>query len=79
MKKFEERLERLEELGDKIREPGLPLEEALACFEEGIKLARTLEKDIEKIEGKIQILMNQPANQETGPELELFSPDGKGN
>jgi len=79
MKKFEERLERLEDLGDKIREPGLSLEDALACFEEGIKLARTLEKDIEKIEGKIQILMNQPTIHETEPELELFSPDGTEN
>lgn len=73
MKKFEERLERLEELSDAIKNPNVPLEDALAFFEEGIKLAKNLEKDIDKIEGKIQILMNQSASPDEKPELELFS------
>lgn len=80
MKKFEERLERLEELSDEIKNPDLALEEALACFEEGIKLAKNLEKDLDRIEGKIQILMNQPATADEKPELDLFSAqdeDGK--
>ena len=59
MKKFEERLARLEEISEKIKSADLPLEDALAAFEEGIKLAKTLEKDIDKIESKVQILMNQ--------------------
>jgi exodeoxyribonuclease VII small subunit len=75
MKKFEERLERLEELSDAIRDPELALEDALAYFEEGIKLAKSLEKDLDKIEGKIQILMNQPAAPDEKPELDLFSQD----
>lgn len=53
----------------------MPLEEALAAFEEGIKLAKTLEKDIDKIESKVQILMNQPVQAQDKPELELFSAD----
>ncbi|HNY22964.1 MAG TPA: exodeoxyribonuclease VII small subunit [Treponemataceae bacterium] len=80
MKKFEERLSRLEELSDSIRDPELALEDALAYFEEGIKLAKSLEKDLDKVEGKIQILMNQPETSEDKPELDLFSSqddDGK--
>jgi exodeoxyribonuclease VII small subunit len=80
MKKFEERLERLEELSDAIKNPELSLEDALSFFEEGIKLAKNLEKDLDKIEGKIQILTNQPASPEEKPELDLFSAqdtDGK--
>ena len=73
MKKFEERLDRLEEISDMIKSADLPLEEALAAFEEGIKLAKTLEKDIDKIESKVQILMNQPMQPQDKPELELFS------
>jgi len=73
MKKFEERLERLEELSGAIRDPDLALEDALAYFEEGIKLAKNLEKDLDKIEGKIQILMNQPTGPDEKPELDLFS------
>lgn len=72
-KKFEERLERLEELGEKIRKVDIPLDEALLAFEEGIKLARTLENDLEKIETRIEILMNNPgARTEDDPDLGLF-------
>jgi exodeoxyribonuclease VII small subunit len=73
VKKFEERLERLEELSEEIKNPELSLEDALFFFEEGIKLAKNLEKDLDKIEGKIQILMNQPATADDKPELDLFS------
>lgn len=79
MKNFEERLKRLEELGAEIRKSDIPLDEALKAFEEGIKLAKTLEKDLEKIENRIEILINSgdvppdgaPWDEE--PELELFS------
>ena len=75
MKKFEERLARLEEISEKIKSVDISLEDALAAFEEGIKLAKTLEKDIDKIESKVQILMNQPVQTQDKPELELFSAD----
>jgi len=76
MKNFEERLERLEVLGEKIRKTDIPLDEAIKAFEEGIKLARTLELDLEKIESRIEILMNSadtPADET--PELGLFEPE----
>jgi len=72
MKKFEERLERLEELADAIKAPDLPLEEALAVFEEGIKLAKGLEKELERMEGKVEALVNKPGDTEADPVLELF-------
>jgi len=73
MKKIGERLERLEALSDAIRDPEVALEDALAIFEEGIKLARSLEKDLDRIEGKIEILKNSPAEPDEKPELDLFS------
>jgi exodeoxyribonuclease VII small subunit len=77
MKNFEERLERLEVLGEKIRKADIPLDEAIKAFEEGIKLARTLENDLEKIESRIEILMNSAdaAAADEPPELELFNAD----
>jgi exodeoxyribonuclease VII small subunit len=76
LKNFEERLERLEELGGKIRKPDIPLDEALKAFEEGIRLARTLEKDLEKVESRVEVLMNDSeAPAEESPELELFGDD----
>ena len=72
-KTFEERLERLEELGDEIRKNDIPLDDAIKAFEEGIKLARTLEKDLEKIESRIEILMSgAEAGSDESPELGLF-------
>jgi exodeoxyribonuclease VII small subunit len=74
LKNFEERLEHLEKLGEKVRKSDIPLNEALAAFEEGVKLARSLEKDLEKIESRIEILVNgDTADSAEKPELELFS------
>jgi exodeoxyribonuclease VII small subunit len=73
MKNFEERLVRLENLGERIRKPDLPLDDALKAFEEGIKLARSLEKDLEKVENRIEILLNGPETKaEEEAELGLF-------
>ena len=72
-KTFEERLERLEELGDEIRKSDIPLDDAIKSFEEGIKLARDLEKDLQKIESRIEILMNgEEDGEEEKPEVGLF-------
>lgn len=78
MKNFEEKLERLEKISSDIKKSDVTLEEALKYFEEGITLARTMEKELDEIEGKIQILMNQPEvdSKDTSrqtPELDLFS------
>lgn len=73
MKSFEERLKRLEELNEKIDEGNLPLEEAVALFEEGITLARGLEKELAKVERKIEILVEEgKEEEEEKPHLELF-------
>ena len=76
-KTFEERLERLEELGDEIRKNDIPLDDAIKAFEEGIILARALEKDLEKIDSRIEILMSgadvaPDAGGGEKPELGLF-------
>ena len=73
MKNFEERLEKLETLGEKIRKTDIPLDDALKAFEEGIRLAKDLEKDLEKVESRIELLINSSdALPEESPELELF-------
>jgi exodeoxyribonuclease VII small subunit len=77
MKKFEERLERLEELAQKIKEPDLPLEEAVAVFEEGVKLSKSLERDLDRIQGKVEILLGTREDEdgEEKAELGLFETD----
>ena len=73
MKTFEEKLNRLEELARQIKEKDLSLEETVNSFDEGIKLARQLEKELKKIERKVEILMNEPEPEKgEEPELQLF-------
>ena len=72
MKSFEDRLGRLEEINDKIRQGDVPLEEAAELFEEGIKLAQNLDKDLSRIERRIEQLMNEPTEPGEKPVLELF-------
>ena len=85
MKNFENDLKKLEELSSAIKQSDISLEDALKDFEEGIKLAKGMEKEIDSIESKIQILMKEPDESaaadasgkapETKPELDLFSGD----
>lgn len=72
MKSFEERLSRLEELSEKIKAGDLPLEDAVSLFEEGIRLARGLEKELSRIERKVEILISNPAEPGKEPETDLF-------
>ena len=78
MKNFEERLARLEQLTQLVRSPQTPLADAVSGFEEGFKLAQTLEKDLEKLEKRVEILVNPPPTgtppSEAGdPTFDLFS------
>ena len=71
---FEEKLNRLEQLSRDIKRSDLSLEDALKAFEEGMNLAQGMEKQLDEIEGKIQILMNEPnpMTAENQPEMEDF-------
>ena len=60
MKSFEERLARLEELADMIRDRELPLEKAMSLFEEGVNLSKGLEEELEGFARKVELLVNQP-------------------
>lgn len=78
---FEKNLEKLEMLTNDIKRSDISLEDALKDFEEGIKLASGMEKELDKIEGKIQILMTepQPMDKNNPPEFDLFSDSGEVN
>lgn len=75
---FEEQLKRLEEIGNLLSEGKLPLKESITLFEEGILVAKSLEKDLSKIERKVEKLVSQPQESdnlketEKTPEFELF-------
>jgi exodeoxyribonuclease VII small subunit len=57
--KFEECLQRLENIVGELEKGDVPLERALSLFEEGIQLSSSCRKELEEAEGKIEILLKQ--------------------
>ena len=54
---FEKALADLEATVDKLEKGGLSLNESLALFEKGVKLARYLREELGKAEKKVEILL----------------------
>jgi exodeoxyribonuclease VII small subunit len=54
---FEKALTELEEVVAKLEKGGTPLNESLALFEKGVKLARFLRSELDKAERKVEILL----------------------
>ena len=79
MENFEENLKKLEKITNDIKRSDISLEDALKNFEEGIKLASGMEKQLDEIEGKIQILMNEPVplSKNNKPQLDDFADDSE--
>jgi exodeoxyribonuclease VII small subunit len=65
--KFEECLQRLEKIVDQLEKGDIPLENALALFEEGITLSNSCRKEIEDAEGKVEILLKQNGKLQAEP------------
>jgi len=54
---FEKALADLEHIVDKLEKGGLALNESLALFEQGVKLARFLRDELDRAEKKVEILL----------------------
>jgi exodeoxyribonuclease VII small subunit len=54
--KFEDALQRLEQIVDQLETGELPLDESLTVFEEGVVLARRCAKYLEEAEKRIELL-----------------------
>lgn len=59
MARFEDCLQRLEQIVDELEKGNVPLEQALKLFEEGVQLSATCRKELEEAEGKVEILLKQ--------------------
>jgi len=57
--KFEDCLQRLENIVDELEKGNVPLEQALKLFEEGLELSSSCRKELEEAEGKVEILLKQ--------------------
>ncbi|AQQ66745.1 exodeoxyribonuclease VII small subunit [Microbulbifer agarilyticus] len=56
---FESALEELEQLVERLESGDLPLDEALADFERGVKLTRECQQKLASAEQKVKILMEE--------------------
>ena len=55
--KFDEAMTKLESIVERLENGDLSLEESLAIFEEGIKLARLCTKQLDEVERRIEMLI----------------------
>lgn len=67
MPKFEECLQRLEEVVNQLERGDVPLEQALKLFEEGVQLSGSCRKELEEAEGKVEILLKQNGKLQAEP------------
>jgi len=67
--KFEEGLARLEKLVEELETGELNLDRSLGLFEDGIKLARELNKKLDRAEKKLELLIKDDAGE---PQIEEF-------
>jgi len=56
---FEKSLARLEEVVKRLEGTDLSLDEAMKLFEEGVKLSRECQKQLEEAEGRVEILLKK--------------------
>jgi len=56
---FEDNLGRLEQIVDQLEAKEAPLDQSLALFEEGVKLARACQTTLEQAKKKVEILVKE--------------------
>lgn len=57
-KSFENSMKELETVVEKLESGDVNLEEALECFEQGIKLSKACRKMLDEAEKKVTVLLN---------------------
>jgi len=71
-KRFDEIMTELESIVGKLESGDLPLEEALAAFEAGVAMVRTLNQRLTEAEARIEVLTAEP---DGAPRLRPFERD----
>ena len=62
---FEEQLNELQEIVNKLESGNVPLEDALNEFQAGVKLSRELEKELNDAEQTVAKLVDKDGNEKT--------------
>ena len=71
MAAFEERLTQLEQVVEKLERGELSLDESVRLFEEGVKLSNACKAELEKAEGRVQVLVEGRNGKMQAAEMDL--------
>jgi exodeoxyribonuclease VII small subunit len=69
-KSFEEALQELEEIVNRLEQGDLPLEEALQFFENGVKLSRYCHTKLDEAQKRVEILLKDERGKMTAQPFE---------
>ena len=58
--KFEEELKKLEEINTKLQNKETELTKAVELYEEGMKIAKKLDKELSELERRVEIVTSAP-------------------
>ncbi len=61
---YETDVKRMEEIAQTLRDNKTPLEEAIKLFEDGVLIANRVEKELNELERKVEVLLNPPDSEE---------------
>lgn len=67
---FEDDLKKLEDVVDKLERGDLTLDDSVKLFEEGVKLSNACKAELDKAEGRIQVLVQGKRGAMQATELE---------
>jgi exodeoxyribonuclease VII small subunit len=70
---FEESIKRLAEIVEQLEKGDLPLEQSLALFEDGVRLARSSQQELDRAEKRVEELLSVS---ESGEAVTRELPDG---
>lgn len=73
---FEKALADLEQIVAKLEKGGISLNESLALFEKGVKMARFLRGELDKAERKVEILLKDDKGNLKAEDFDAADADG---
>ena len=75
MAKFEEQLNALEAVVERLERGELSLEDSVRLFEEGVHLSNACKVELEKAEGRIQVLVETQSGKMRTADLDIAEPE----
>ncbi|MCI5605138.1 MAG: exodeoxyribonuclease VII small subunit [Clostridia bacterium] len=69
--KFEESINKLEEIVRQLEDGNVSLDESLSLFEQGIKLSKSCQKMLDNAEKKVSVLISSPEGETEKQDFEI--------